>query len=143
MAVAQTRLPSTLHDFARRALAAYDALPPPAEPVFCYFDGHGWNMAFDHERGVLNGVYDFADAGLGSRAKDLNYSSFISADLTDRLVTAYERATGLTISRREVALHTVVQRLAELGEDAKETSWFVANVVQWHDFMQSRQDLRV
>ena len=52
------------------------------------------NMAFDHERGVLNGVYDFADAGLGSRARDLNYSSFISADLTDRLVAAYEHATG-------------------------------------------------
>lgn len=142
MATAQALLPKELHDWARAALAAYDAVPK-ADPVFGYFDGHGWNMAFDHARGVLNGVYDFADAGLGSRTEDLNYSSFISADLTERIVAAYEKHTGLAIDRREVALHTAVQRLAELGEEQKAPAWFLVNVVQWHDYMQSRPDLRL
>ena len=37
----------------------------PDELVFGYFDGHGWNMAFDPATGCLNGVYDFADSGFG------------------------------------------------------------------------------
>lgn len=142
MAFAEARLPPALHDFARRALAAYAALPA-SEAAFCYYDGHGWNMAFDHARGLLNGLYDFADAGLGPRARDLCYSSFISPDLTERLAAAYERATGRVIDRREVALHTAVQRLAELGEAAKDPDWFAGNVVAWHDHMQSRPELRV
>jgi aminoglycoside phosphotransferase (APT) family kinase protein len=142
MAEVEATLPTALHGWARAVLAAYDALPSGAQ-VFGYFDGHGWNMAFDHGRGVLNGVYDFADAGLGPRARDLNYSSFISADLTERLVDAYEARTGLVIDRREIALHTAVQRLAELGEDQKAPDWFLANVLQWHDYMQSRPELRL
>jgi aminoglycoside phosphotransferase (APT) family kinase protein len=142
MAEAEAILPAELHIWARDVLAAYDALPS-GEEIFGYFDGHGWNMAFDHARGVLNGVYDFADAGLGPRARDLNYSSFISADLTDRLVSAYQDLTGFRIDRREVALHTAVQRLAELGEDQKSPGWFLANVVQWYDYMQSRPELRL
>ncbi len=43
--------------------------------VFGYFDGHGWNMAFDHEQGVLNGVYDFADAAIGPRSREFVYSN--------------------------------------------------------------------
>jgi aminoglycoside phosphotransferase (APT) family kinase protein len=142
MKLVEEKVPSALHGWASRALAAYEAIPQ-SETTFCYYDGHGWNMAFDHRRGVLNGVYDFADAGLGPRAKDLCYTSFISADLTGRLVDAYERVTGLTIDRREVALYTAVQRLAELAAEAKAEEWFVANVVQWHDYMQGRAELRV
>jgi aminoglycoside phosphotransferase (APT) family kinase protein len=142
MAEAEAILPASLHDWARAVLTAYDALPSGGD-IFGYFDGHGWNMAFDHGHGVLNGVYDFADAGIGSRARDLNYSNFISADLTDRIAAAYEKQTGLTIDRREVALHTAVQRLAELGEEQKAPAWFLANVVQWHDHMQSRSELRL
>jgi aminoglycoside phosphotransferase (APT) family kinase protein len=142
MQLVERTLPPALHGWARAVLVAYDAIPP-SETTFCYYDGHGWNMAFDHARGVLNGVYDFADAGLGPRAKDLCYSSFISADLTERLAAAYERATGAAIDRRQVALHTAVQRLAELGAGAKELSWFVGNVVQWHDYMQGRAELRL
>ena len=142
MAEAETILPAPLHQWARAVLVAYDALPSGDE-ILGYFDGHGWNMAFDHARGVLNGLYDFADAGIGSRARDLNYSNFISADLTERIVAAYEKHTSLTIDRREVALHTAVQRLAELGEEQKAPAWFLANVVEWHDLMQSRPDLRL
>ena len=142
MAVAEARLPRPLHDFARRVLAAYDALPAD-DTIFGYYDGHGWNMAFDRTRGVLNGLYDFADAGLGARHKDFAYSNFISADLTERVIVAYQRLTGRAIDRRVVALHTAVQRLAELEAEAKELEWFIANVVQWHDHMQGRAELRV
>jgi aminoglycoside phosphotransferase (APT) family kinase protein len=142
MRLAVERLPPDLHDFARRALAAYEALAP-RETTFCYCDGHGWNMAFDHARGVLNGLYDFADAGLGPAAKDLGYSNFISSDLTERLIAAYEVRTGRPIDRREVALHTAVQRLAELDAGQKEAAWFVHNVVDWARYMQSRADLAV
>jgi aminoglycoside phosphotransferase (APT) family kinase protein len=142
MAIVEQVAPATLHDWARRALAAYEAIPP-SETTFCYYDGHGWNMAFDHQRGVLNGCYDFADSGLGPRAKDLCYTSFISPDLTERLVAAYQRVTGRHVDLREVALHTAAQRLAELSADQKPHDWFVANVVNWHDYMQSRPELRV
>lgn len=142
MREAEPILPASLHQWARAVLAAYEALPS-SDPIFGYFDGHGWNMAFDHGHGVLIGVYDFADAGIGPRTRDLNYSNFISADLTDRIIDAYERHTGLAIDRREVALHTAVQRLAELGEEQKAPAWFLANVVDWHDHMQSRPDLRL
>src|SRR5690606_24687455 len=62
------RLETTVKAYARLA---------PDETVLGYFDGHGWNMAFDHEAGVLRGLYDFADAGLGSRHQDLSYSNWI------------------------------------------------------------------
>lgn len=142
MQLVERTLEPALHGWARAVLAAYDAIPP-SETTFCYYDGHGWNMAFDHEHGVLNGVYDFADAGLGPRAKDFCYSSFISADLTERLIGAYERATTIMIDPRQAALYVAIQRLAELGAGAEERRWFVANVAQWHDYMQARAELRL
>ncbi|MBI4922315.1 MAG: aminoglycoside phosphotransferase family protein [Devosia nanyangense] len=142
MELAETKLPPALHDFARRVLAAYAALVPD-EPIFGYFDGHGWNMAFDHARGVLNGIYDFADAGTGPRHQDLSYSSFVSPDLTERIIDVYEPLARVAIDRRRVALHTAVQRLAELGGVSRSIEWFIANVVAWHDYMQGRAELRV
>ena len=42
------------------------AMPPdPLGTVYGFFDGHGWNMAFDHARGRLNGIFDFGDSGFG------------------------------------------------------------------------------
>ncbi len=31
-------------------------------------------MAFDHETGVLNGVYDFADAAIGPLSREFTYA---------------------------------------------------------------------
>ena len=142
LALADVKLPPSLHDFARRALSAYEAMSSH-DQVLGYFDGHGWNMAFDHAAGVLNGVYDFADAGLGPLNKDLGLSSFISPDLTERLTDAYERQTGRHIDRREVALHTAAQRLAELDMSTADDDAFVDRVIAWHDYMQSRPELRL
>jgi len=136
------RLPGAIHDFARKAFAAYAALPPEDE-VLGYFDGHGWNMAFDHERGVLNGVYDFADAGIGPRSREFTYSNLIAGDLTARIIGGYERPTGRLIDRRTVAVRTAVQFLAELAEPNAEIEDFRAGAIRWHDYMQARPELRI
>ena len=46
-------------------------------------------------------------------------------------------------TRRALDPVETVQRLAELGEEQKAPAWFLANVVEWHDHMQSRPELRL
>lgn len=88
------------------------------EIVYGYFDGHGWNMAFDKASGTLNGVYDFADSGFGARHRDLSYSNWISRDLTLRIISRYERLTGLSIDRERVMLYSQMLRFVEFAEAA-------------------------
>ncbi len=90
----------------------------PYETIYGYFDGHGWNMAFDKANGALNGVYDFADSGFGPRHQDLSYSNWISRDLTERIITRYERMTGLSIDRDRVMLYSAMLRFVEYAEAA-------------------------
>jgi aminoglycoside phosphotransferase (APT) family kinase protein len=136
------RLPAELHDYARRAFAAYAALPSEDE-IFGYFDGHGWNMAFDHERGVLNGVYDFADAGIGPRSREFTYSNLTSDDLTIRIVAAYNKITGRRIDLRTVAIRTAVQTLAELAEADSDLDLFLSGALRWYDLAQARPETRI
>lgn len=125
------RLPAPLHDFAERVFGAYLGLPPE-ETIFGYFDGHGWNMAFDHDRGVLNGVYDFADAAIGPLSREFTYSSLTSHDLTRRMIGAYERLTGKAIDRRAVDIRTTVQHLSELAEaEGEGVDDFARTVALW------------
>ncbi len=142
MPVLEARLPASSLDIARRALAAYAALPAEDE-IFGYFDGHGWNMAFDHERGVLNGVYDFADAAIGPLSREFVYSNLTAPDLTARIVAAYNRMTGKSVDLRVVSIRTAVQNLCELADAEDDIENFAAGVVRWLDFMQSRPDLRL
>jgi aminoglycoside phosphotransferase (APT) family kinase protein len=136
------RLPGHIQQFAERAFTAYAALP--AEPeIFGYFDGHGWNMAFDHERGVLNGVYDFADAAIGPLTREFTYSSLTSPDLTERLITAYEALTGRAIDRRAVAIRMSVQNLAEFAELEAPDEKVATSLVRWHDYQQGHLALRL
>lgn len=136
------RLPTSIQDYARRALAAYDVLPKE-DPVFGYFDGHGWNMAFDHDRGVLNGVYDFADAGIGPRSREFTYSNLTSGDLSARIVGRYVERTGHAVDLREVAVRTAVQGLSELAAAKEDLELFAASAMRWHDYMQAREELRI
>lgn len=109
-------LPDDLRAFADETIAGWRALSPdPYGDIYGFFDGHGWNMAFDHATGRLSGVYDFADSGFGPLHQDFIYSNFISPDLTVRIVTGYERLTGRRLDRARIRLLTGVHRLWELA----------------------------
>jgi aminoglycoside phosphotransferase (APT) family kinase protein len=110
-------LPPDLHGPAQETIAAFESLPPdPYGTTYGFFDGHGWNMAFDHESRTLNGVYDFGDSGLGPLHQEFIYSNFISTDLTRRIVCAYEVHTGRTLDRNRIEILTGMHRLWELSE---------------------------
>lgn len=112
-------LPPALRLYAERAVAAWQRLPPDAHgTAFGYFDGHGWNMAFDHATARLNGIYDFADTGFGPLHREFVYPNWIAPDLTARIVAEYEALTGRAIDRERVHLLSGVLRLSELAEHA-------------------------
>ena len=126
------KLPRGYKGFLKRTVAAYRKLTIEGdELVYGYFDGHGWNMAFDHETGLLNGVFDFADSGFGSLHRDLSYSNWVSADLTLRIIERYEELTHRKVNRERVMLYTSALRLAELAEGALPEERAVANVIDW------------
>lgn len=128
-------LPPELRACAMATVEAFERLPADPYGLTCgFFDGHGWNMAFDHARGCLNGICDFADSGFGPLHQDFIYTNLISPDLTERVVTAYEAMTGRTLDRRRIALLTGVHRLSELAEQADEpehTASMIQNVIEW------------
>jgi len=128
-------LPSRLRAFAQQTIAEFERLPPdPYDDTYGFFDGHGWNMAFDHARGRLNGIYDFADSGFGSLHQEFIYSNLISPDLTERIVSAYEGLTGRPMDRGRIALLTSVHRLSELAEladDPEHASTMIRSVTDW------------
>ena len=110
-------LPGELRVLAERIIASWADLPPdPYGTTYGFFDGHGWNMAFDHETNRLSGVYDFADSGSGPPPRDFIHSNFITTDLTDRIVSNYEALSGCAIERKRVEVLTGAHRLWELAE---------------------------
>lgn len=112
-------LPSHLLAYARTTVACWrEERSRDEDLVFGQFDGHGWNMAFNHDAGVLNGVYDFADAGIGERHRDFSSTNWIDPDLTSRIIAHYGALTEIAVDRRRVDLYTAVLRLREhLGEE--------------------------
>lgn len=112
-------LPRHLQAWADTALSAWAALPPdPHGVTYGFFDGHGWNMAFDAELGRLNGIYDFGDSGFGPLHQEFIYSNLISPDLTERVVSVYERHTGRRLDRKRIELLTDIHRLWEIAQEA-------------------------
>jgi hypothetical protein len=96
-------LPKAFRRPAEEALAAFEALgPDPLGVRYGFFDGHGWNMAFDAEREQLNGVYDFGDSGVGGLHQEFIYSNLVSFDLTERIVAGYEGLTGRELDRERI-----------------------------------------
>ncbi|MEO3435314.1 phosphotransferase [Inquilinus sp. CAU 1745] len=132
---ARPLLPTDLQAYADRAISEWAELPPdPYGTIYGYFDGHGWNMAFDHGRNRLNGVYDFADSGFGPLHQDFIYSNFISPDLTARIIDEYEALTSRKLDRRRIALLTGVHRLSELASlagDADHAAMAAGYVAAW------------
>lgn len=128
-------LPAALHALAAEIVEAFERLgPDPHGTTYGFFDGHGWNMAFDHAERRLNGVYDFADSGIGPFHREFIYSSFISPDLTARIVETYEDLTGLALDRRRIAVLTGMHRLSELAElvdDPEHAPTMLRSVETW------------
>lgn len=128
-------LPEQLRPFAQVTMAGWAALAPdPLGTTYGFFDGHGWNMAFDHAAGRLNGVYDFADSGIGPLHQEFVYSNLISADLTERIIASYESLTGRNIDRERVDLLTATHRLWELAVEAHlpdHVDDLVAGIAAW------------
>jgi aminoglycoside phosphotransferase (APT) family kinase protein len=131
------RLPAELRAIAEATLAAFEVLPPdPQGLVYGFFDGHGWNMAFDHGQSKLNGIYDFADSGIGPLHQEFVYSNFISPDLTERIVAGYERRTGRELSRQRLAILSGMIRLSELAEaeiegDLEHAPMMLQYAIEW------------
>lgn len=112
-------LPDHLRPLAEQTLANWATLTPdPYGQTYGFFDGHGWNMAFDHASATLTGLYDFADSGFGPLHEEFIYSSFVSADLTERIVRRYEIETGKRLDRERIHLTTGAHRLWELAREA-------------------------
>lgn len=128
-------LPAGLRSYAEAAIGAWSELPAdPHGVTFGFFDGHGWNMAFDHAQGRLNGIYDFGDAGFGPLHQEFIYSNFIARDLTERLVTRYESLTGRALDRARIELLSSVLRLSELAEyadDPEHAPMMLDHVARW------------
>lgn len=129
---AEAKLPRGYKGFLKRTMAAYRKLSIEGdELIYGYFDGHGWNMAFDHQTGLLNGVFDFADSGFGSRHRDLSYSNWISADLTLRIIERYEELARVKVNRELVMLYSSALRLSELAAEVLPDDRAVRNVIDW------------
>ncbi|HLZ82466.1 MAG TPA: phosphotransferase [Caulobacteraceae bacterium] len=117
-------LTDPLHKYAERTIAAWRTWPPdPHGLTYGFFDGHGWNMAFDPAAQRLNGVYDFGDSGFGQLQQEFIYSNMISPDLTARIIGRYETLTGRLLDRERIALLFEVLRLSELAEHAGDAHW--------------------
>jgi aminoglycoside phosphotransferase (APT) family kinase protein len=122
-------LPEELRPFAEQTIAAWQGLPPdPYGTIYGFFDGHGWNMAFDHDAQRLNGIYDFGDSGFGDLHQEFIYSNFISRDLTARIDAEYEALTGQALDRERIELLSGILRLSELAEYADDPQLAPAKV---------------
>ncbi len=128
-------LPTAVRVAAYEAIAAYRALPPdPLGTVYGYFDAHGWNLAFDPHTARLTGAFDFADSGFGEPHRELVQPSLISAELPERIASAYQHLTGNRLNRRRVHLLTAAMRLSELAgsiETGQGVQQMTDLVVRW------------
>lgn len=106
----------------------------PCGITFGFFDGHGWNMAFDYENQQLTGIYDFGDSGFGELHQEFIYTSFIAPDLTSRVIDEYNQLTGYQIDLERVTILTGVlflTELAEVEENPEHASAILNNAMTW------------
>ncbi|QIG46959.1 aminoglycoside phosphotransferase family protein [Nordella sp. HKS 07] len=110
-------VPAEYRALCERTLDAYEALTPdPLGATYGFFDGHGWNMAFDHGNQRINGVYDFADSGFGPLHQDFIYSSLIAPQLTLMIAERYGRMTGNSMEPERIGILIGMHRLSDLAE---------------------------
>ncbi|BCH20656.1 hypothetical protein MesoLjLc_04310 [Mesorhizobium sp. L-8-10] len=135
LARAVPALPVELRGFAEETVAEWRDMPPdPYGTTYGFFDGHGWNMAFDHGGGTLCGIYDFADSGFGPLHQEFIYSNFISPDLTRRIADNYEALSGRQLDHRRIDVLTGMHRLSELAafaDDPARRPDMIRHVADW------------
>jgi len=108
------QLPEHLRVDAQIAIEQYRELGPDSlGQVYGFFDAHGWNMAFDRERGRLNGIFDFADSGFGSPHREFVQISLIAPELAKETASAYSALTGREIDLRRIFMLGAAMRLSE------------------------------
>ena len=132
-------IPEALRDSARDIIRHYAALGPDPHGQTCgYFDGHGWNMAFDFTRNRLAGLYDFADAGIGPVHREFVYPAFIARDLVLRIIDVYSAETGRRPDQRRIDILTAALRLSELAaatENPATIDDMRRNATEWLELM--------
>lgn len=128
-------VPAGLRPLCARTVDACEAMAPdPLGTTYGFFDGHGWNMAFDHARQRINGVYDFADSGFGPLHQDFIYSAFVSPELTRGIADRYARMTGKPVDHGRIGVLVGMHRLSELAEladDPRHVATMRDSVVSW------------
>jgi aminoglycoside phosphotransferase len=92
--------------------------PIEKDVVLVHGDIWGGNIAVDLETGTLNGLFDFADAGLADRHLDLMYIHSFGDAFAERLFAAYEGETGTRISRPRTALYHAIAAFSALADTA-------------------------
>jgi aminoglycoside phosphotransferase (APT) family kinase protein len=113
---AEKQLPVQFRNFPAETLRRWSAAAiNPARRVLGHFDCHGGNIAFDQEHGRINGIFDFANAGLGDLHLDLCRLNWVSQDLTTRVIDRYERSSGSCVDRQRVDLHTAIHLVFDLA----------------------------
>jgi aminoglycoside phosphotransferase len=93
-----------------------ETTPDPGDIALVHADIWGGNLAVDLETGALNGLFDFADAGLGDRHLDLMYLHSFGSEFTGRLFRTYETATGFAISWPRTALYHAISAFSALAD---------------------------
>lgn len=123
------------HRICERTISAYESMSPdPLGTTYGFFDGHGWNMAFDHVQERINGVYDFADSGFGPVHQDFVYASFSSLQLMYMIAERYAGTTGRLVDLERIGVLAGMHRLSELAEladDPRHVQVKVDSVLSW------------
>jgi aminoglycoside phosphotransferase len=94
--------------------------PARADIVLVHGDIWGGNLAVDPETGALNGLFDFADAGLADRHLDLMYIHSFGPTFTERLFRTYEAETGTAVSLQRTALYHAIAAFSALADMANQ-----------------------
>jgi aminoglycoside phosphotransferase (APT) family kinase protein len=118
--IARPEYPTIAATFDRLIARYREVRPAETDIVLVHGDIWGGNLAVDLETGALNGLFDFADAGLADRHLDLMYIHSFGPAFAERLFRAYEDATGTTLSRQRTALYHAIAAFTALADMANE-----------------------
>lgn len=91
--------------------------PPQSIPdkVFGHFDLLRKNILFDHSHGMLSGVCDFGDSGIGRRIYEFSNIDFGDSDFVADIVSIYVQKIGIhpsALPLENVRKHSLFERIA-------------------------------